>query len=320
MVFPADLHHLLPRLVWAARPLGRRAPASAWAPTLPQARRVDLPGRGACTVRYVAGPPDAVPVLLMHGVTWSGAINFHGLVNELAERHPVVMMDHRGHGSGLPSTGRTEMADLADDAVAVLDALGIERAILAGFSLGSLTALHVALRAPDRVAGLVLSGGALVVRSHALERAVVPVGVAGLSVLAAAGVGRSIPARYLGLTRRVGGPEFAEVWPWLRAELARTHPSAFLRAIAAATRHDLRGKVAPLRGVPSVVVVHDRDTLIPARLQHEMCTEIGADKVVLDADHDAPLADPTAYRDAMLEAVARIDAVRGTTRLRRTAV
>lgn len=319
MGFRADLLALLPRLAWAVRPLGRRTSPDAWRPTLPEARRLRLPGRGECTVRYVAGPSDAVPVLLMHGVTWSGDINFHGLVHELAAHHTVITMDHRGHGFGLPSEGRFEMADLADDAVAVLDALGIDSAILAGFSLGTLTALHVGLRHPDRVAGLVLSAGALTCREHALERTVVPLGVAGLSVLAVAGIGRSIPGRYFGLTRRVGGAEFAEVWPWLRGELLRTHPSAVFRALAAALRHDLRGQVAGLRALPSVVVVHERDTLIPTRLQHQMCTEIGGDPLLLDADHDAPLADRAAYRDVMLEAVRRVDAMRGMSRITRTA-
>lgn len=305
---------LLPRLVWAARPPGRpRVPS--WRPALAEGRRLSLPGRGDLSVRYVAGPPSAVPVLLLHGVTWSGDINFHRVVDELSLRHPVVVMDHRGHGFGLVAETPFTLEDLADDAVAVLDELGIPQAIVAGFSLGSLTALHVALRHPDRVSGLVLTAGALVLRDRILERTVMTVGIAGLSVAAVAGVGRSVAPRYFGLTRRRPSEDFRELWPWLRAELHRNDPRSVARALNAASRHDLRGQVASLRAVPSVVVVHLRDTLVPTRLQHQMATEVGADTIRLDADHDAPVADPAAYADALVEAVARVDAMRGLSRL-----
>jgi pimeloyl-ACP methyl ester carboxylesterase len=72
--------------------------------------------------------------------------------------HRVIAYDARGHGrsSPAPSPRRYEYGDLGEDLVAVLDQLGIERAVLAGASMGAHTALWLALRAPERVAGLVV--------------------------------------------------------------------------------------------------------------------------------------------------------------------
>jgi 3-oxoadipate enol-lactonase len=312
MLHRLELLSLAPRIAWAARPIGW-GHGSTWAPDLPGARRITLPGRGELSIRYVEGPPGAVPVLLLHGVTWSGDINYHALIRELSERHPVITMDHRGHGFGLPVTGRYEMEDLADDAVAVLDALDIPVAIVGGFSLGALTSLHIGLRHPERVHALVLSAGALVLRDWFVDRAVMRLAVDGVGVLSHGRVGTSIPIRYFGLTRHAEA-EFRSVWPWMRGEMLRNRPRNIALALAAARRHDIRSRALALREVPSVVVAFERDTLIPTRLQHAMARTIGAHTVSFDADHDAPVARPSAYRDAMLTAIGRADAMGRTAR------
>jgi 3-oxoadipate enol-lactonase len=76
----------------------------------------------------------------------------------LAAGHRLVRWDARGHGG---SGGTSEPVayrwdELASDALAIADSLGIDRLIAAGVSMGAATALHAAVRAPSRVAGLVL--------------------------------------------------------------------------------------------------------------------------------------------------------------------
>ena len=72
--------------------------------------------------------------------------------------HRVLAYDARGHGSSSPAVERGDYSyeDLGLDLVAVLDQFGIERAVLAGASMGAHTALWLALREPERVAGLVV--------------------------------------------------------------------------------------------------------------------------------------------------------------------
>jgi pimeloyl-ACP methyl ester carboxylesterase len=71
----------------------------------------------------------------------------------------LLSCDARGHGqtSPLGDVDRLRIATLADDLVAFLDHLSIERAVIGGISLGSAVAVNLALRFPDRVLGLILS-------------------------------------------------------------------------------------------------------------------------------------------------------------------
>ena len=72
--------------------------------------------------------------------------------------HRVIAYDARGHGrsSPAPAPEAYTYADLGEDLLAVLDDRGIDRAVLAGASMGAHTLLWVALHAPERVAGLVV--------------------------------------------------------------------------------------------------------------------------------------------------------------------
>lgn len=75
----------------------------------------------------------------------------------LEQRFEVLMYDQRGLGQTSKPDVPYTMADYADDAVALMDALGWERAHVVGTSFGGMVALHVALRHPDRVKKLVLA-------------------------------------------------------------------------------------------------------------------------------------------------------------------
>jgi pimeloyl-ACP methyl ester carboxylesterase len=96
-------------------------------------------------------------VLLLHGLTATRRYVVMGSrMLERSGRH-VIAYDARGHGaSDAPRDGAYDYPRLAADAIAVLDACGVRRAVLAGASMGAHTALALALAHPDRVAGLVL--------------------------------------------------------------------------------------------------------------------------------------------------------------------
>lgn len=78
------------------------------------------------------------------------------LAERLAAQARVVRFDARGHGFSTAPAAACTRVDLAADLLAVLDRLGVERAVLVGDGLGGVVALTAALEAPGRVAGLVL--------------------------------------------------------------------------------------------------------------------------------------------------------------------
>ena len=100
---------------------------------------------------------DGIPVVLLHGLTATRRYVVMG--SRALERggHRVVSYDARGHGRSSPAgaAGDYGYETLAADLLAVLDDRGIDRAVLAGASMGAHTIVRLALDHGDRVAGVV---------------------------------------------------------------------------------------------------------------------------------------------------------------------
>ena len=101
---------------------------------------------------------EGVPVVLLHGLTATRRYVVMGSRTLERSGHRVVAYDARGHGRSGPAVAPGDYGYdlLAADLLAVLDARGIERAVLAGASMGAHTIVRLALDHGDRVAGLVL--------------------------------------------------------------------------------------------------------------------------------------------------------------------
>ena len=94
-------------------------------------------------------------VLLVHGLLMDRTM-FASQVDSLADRYRVITPDLRGHGESEHRAQAYTQWDLMEDHVALLDHLGVERAVWGGVSQGGFQTLRAALRHPDRVAGLIL--------------------------------------------------------------------------------------------------------------------------------------------------------------------
>ena len=125
-------------------------------PDFPPGRYLELPGRGVTFIRDQPGPPTKLPIVLLHGWTVTADLNFFTVYGGLSSAGRVIAMDQRGHGRGIRSKDRFRMEDVADDVVATLDELAIQRALIVGYSMGGAVAQLVAHRHPERTAGLVL--------------------------------------------------------------------------------------------------------------------------------------------------------------------
>jgi pimeloyl-ACP methyl ester carboxylesterase len=98
---------------------------------------------------------EGAPVVLLHGLTATRRYVVMGSKNLERGEHRVVMYDARGHGRSQPKDEYSYEA-LAGDLLAVMDDRGIDRAVLAGASMGAHTIVRFALDHPDRATALVL--------------------------------------------------------------------------------------------------------------------------------------------------------------------
>lgn len=122
----------------------------------PAATTEHLDSRFGRTAVTVAGPPDARPLVLLHGAGATSTI-WYALAGLLARRYRILAIDRLGDaglgGADLPlRTG----AELLEWLTRVLDGCGVDRAAVAGHGSGGWLALRYALAAPDRVSALAL--------------------------------------------------------------------------------------------------------------------------------------------------------------------
>ncbi|MGZ4517705.1 MAG: alpha/beta fold hydrolase [Mycobacteriaceae bacterium] len=110
------------------------------------------------------GPSDGPPVLVLHGVSGHGA-RWWAVAEQLPHVR-VIAPDLRGHGRS-PDVPPWSIEQHVEDLLAVLDAEGVESAVVVGHSFGGAIAVHLARAAPERVAGLVLLDSAMGVTPRA---------------------------------------------------------------------------------------------------------------------------------------------------------
>jgi pimeloyl-ACP methyl ester carboxylesterase len=286
------------------------APEEVAGPPLPLGRRIELPGRGTTFVREVAGPGgDAPTVLLLHGWMASGGLNWFQTFDLLGERYRVLAIDHRGHGRGIRSRKRFKLADCADDAAAVLDALDAGPAIAVGYSLGGPVAQLLWQRHRSSVRGLVLAA-----TSHYLMPGMREQMFFASFMAAAAGTTRVGQAAFKAPTRQVRAwmPSGKPVRPetmraWARAEMQRHDTRQLMEAgVALGNYH---AKFIDKIDVPTAVLVTTRDRAVNPFAQLRMALKIPHAEIRRIEDGHLVCAKPSfgpAVADAVDSVAARL--------------
>jgi pimeloyl-ACP methyl ester carboxylesterase len=101
------------------------------------------------------------PVLLIHGFGANGDLNWRapGVVKALAEHYQVITIDNRGHGrSDKPHDPAKYGEEMVEDAVRLLDHLGIKKAHVVGYSMGGMITAKLLTTHPDRLLSATLGG------------------------------------------------------------------------------------------------------------------------------------------------------------------
>lgn len=267
----------------------------------PSGRMVELVGRGRTYVIDVPGPtPDAPVVVLLHALGVTAYLSWFTTIAELALTHRVVTFDQRWHGRGIRSE-RFRFVDCADDAVAVMDALGIDRAVVAGYSMGGAVAQLTWRRHPDRVAGLVLCSTARNFRGKAGEKAFFPVisvathPLSGYALTRVERVAQQLPEVPSVDMRRIGA--------WGVGELRSTSPWSMPEVLSELGRFNSASWIHEV-DVPTAVVVTERDHTIPARRQHKLAQAVpGADVRSSPGGHTSLFLDAKRWVPVFVDAV-----------------
>ena len=257
---------------------GIQVPAS-----VPVGRLWPLDGRGETFFRHhTAGQPGAPTLLLLHGWTATADLQWCTAYERLARTYSFIAVDHRGHGRGIRSSAPFTLDDAADDAAALVVALGSGPVIVVGYSMGGPVALTLASRHPQLVAGLVLQATAMEFTSGRGDR----VRAAFRPLMESAFRSRfSARVARRGLRRAVkANPQLAPWEPWLAGELRRAEPAALTEAGRSLGAFDGRA-MAEAVAVPAGVLLTTKDQLVPPARQRELARSLRAEVVELAGDH-----------------------------------
>ena len=281
------------------------ADREAGRPELPVGRTLDLPGRGTTHAQIVEGPPGAPTVLLLHGWTVTAALNWFRVYRPLSARFTVVSYDQRGHGRGIRPDGGFRLRDTVDDAVAVLDALEIDRAIVAGYSMGGTVAQLLARHHHDRVSGAVLAatwtnGPSSPIQNRLLRASHL-----------AGGALRRIPPRgqtaaVRSVWARVAPTPPGERPPWFVEQVTSGSFPHIISAGRELARFDSRAWL-PTLDTPAGVFITTRDLVVPPSRQHALAARLpGASIREAPIDHDGCAVRPDAFVDPFVDLVAEV--------------
>ncbi len=267
-------------------------------PLLPQGAAMELPGRGTTFVRTVPGPPGAPTLLLLHGWTATADLNWFTCYHPLGRQFRVVALDHRGHGRGIRSRKMFRLEDCADDAMAVMDVLGIERCIPVGYSMGGPVAQLVWKRHRGRVEGLVLCATAGYFANSREEK----LSFLGLSGLAAVARLTPVQARRW-LTDQLYLQRKTSLWePWAVQEASQHDWRTVLEAGRSIGGFSSREWIAEV-DVPTSVVITMADHVVPVRRQVRLFESISdAEAYRVDGDHDVVVSKPERFVPTLLRA------------------
>lgn len=141
----------------AAPPVSGAVDQAGWTA---QKKMLRLPN--GLTVAYVElGNPKGQPLLLLHGFTDSS--RSWSLIAPYLSDYRLLIPDQRGHGAADAPACCYSISAYADDARLFLDAVGVERAHVAGHSMGSMVAIAMAAEYPARVSSITLVGSTALV-------------------------------------------------------------------------------------------------------------------------------------------------------------
>jgi 3-oxoadipate enol-lactonase len=239
----------------------------------------------------VAGRQGAPALLMMHSIGCDLSL-WDAQIAALAGDFRIIRYDARGHGGSDAPSGDYTLEQLGRDALAVLDAACAATAYLCGLSLGALTAMHLALTAPERVLGTILANtGVRIGTAEAWQGRADAALRDGMAAMADTAMSRFF-SEHFRASDRVTVDRF-------RAILTSTAPQGYAGCCAVLRDADFTGRLGGVT-TPTIVIGGARDIPTPLSGAQELAAGIpGARLVALDAGHLSNVEQPAGFTDAI---------------------
>jgi 3-oxoadipate enol-lactonase len=241
------------------------------------------------------------PLLFLHAFPL-GLFMWEAQAEALRERHRVVRFDDRGFGASPPGDSLLTMERISDDAIALLDHLGIERAIVAGCSMGGYAAFAMVRRHPDRIRALVLQDTRAGADTEEGRKNRALLAEKTLKEGAQAALDAFLP-KLLGATTQSERPG---VVARIRDAILATSPRGIANALhGLGARADSTETLRQIR-VPTLVVCGAEDVITPPAESEAIHAAVPGSRlaVIPRAGHLANLEDPQAFNAVLGEFLA----------------
>ena len=251
-------------------------------------------GEVEVSVEILGEDCEGAPVVFLHGVGGDGS-NWAPQMHALSARFQVIALDARGHGLSACKGQNLTLEHYAEDVLQVFHALKIERAHVVGLSMGGMVAQALALRAPDRVASLVLADTSARADAN-MAASLKAAGDAAIAYGMAAVADQFLPACFCPAAIN----ENREYLRRFREGFTSRDPQAFHTALQAIADLDFLDRLDQI-AVPTLVIVGSSDVLTPVQNSEAIAARIpGARLVVLEgAAHIANFDQPHEFTNAL---------------------
>ena len=259
--------------------------------------------RPQVSLHYRVDGPAQAPVVMLCNSLSSNLSMWDAQVPALCDAgYRVVRYDARGHGASTVATGATSIADLADDALALLDHLELPRVHFCGLSLGGMTGQWLATHHASRLDSLALCATAAYMGPAELwDQRIAAVAAGGMAAVVDATIARWFTAA----SQRRIPDEVARI----RDGILATPVAGYSACCAAIRDMDQRESIRAIR-VPTAVLVGADDPSTPgsaATLLHERIA--GSTLTVIpETQHFFNVENPAAFNAALLGFLRRVSA------------
>ena len=257
---------------------------------------------------YYEAYGEGRPFMFLSETACDGAVWNLFQVPEFARDHQVILFDYRGTGLSDKPSAKYSTAMFADDAVAVLDHLGVDGAVVCGHSMGGRVAQLIALDHPGKVSKLILaSSGA----AHPGDRGI-PFRIA--KEMVEWGYVKYVRDHTIvvGWTEVYARNHMPEIERYLQVRMANLCPVEFyFRHVLARQEHDTAARLGDIRA-PTLILVGEDDHFVVSDMSHRSGADIlakgipNARLVMLPGErHSYFFSEPEKVHRIMREFIAR---------------